>query len=368
MLNYALLGTGYGAGIQARAVQNGNIFNPISVCDLNASRAKEVKREFGFKYHAESWKEALEYREVNCAIVALPPKLHFPAVKHAIKLGLHVIVTSPFTLNLSEAEDLVSMADKKENIFAVDYHQNYIPVRRFALELIKSGRIGKLGHVVRTYRKKILPLSKDISSWKLDKTAGGGLFMEIAPHDIDFLLRCCGGIHKVKGHVHTTLPTRFTEEGKRVISNADDTHSLELDFHNGVKAHLSSSSTSPLKEIDEFAFYGDLGVIVIENNSDLILFDEQGVRRRLAIPPAYQLSTVPGSKDCSLFFAFSEAFASAVFNGTPVSPTFDEAIHTQRVLNAVLNSFEEDEFVTIGEEDKTEKLSVKPPTPIAKIF
>lgn len=368
MLNYALLGTGYGASIQAKAIQNGNIFNPISVCDLNVSRAKEVRRQFGFKYHTDSWQEALEYREVNCAIVALPPKLHFSAVKHVIKLGLHVIVASPFTLNLTEAEELLSMVEKKEQIFAVDYHLNYVPVRRYALELIKSGKIGRLGHVVRTYRQKIIPIETDISSWKLDKTAGGGLFMEIVPHDIDFLLRCCGGIHQVKGQIHTTLPTRFTEEGNPLLSTADDTLSLELDFHNGIKGHISSSSTSALKEMDEFAFYGSAGVLVIENNSELILFDEKGIRRRLAIPPAYQLSTVPGAKDCTSFFAFSEAFASAVFNGTHISPTFDEAIHTQRVLNAVLNSFEDHEYVAIGEEEKIKKLSVKPPPPIDKIF
>ena len=368
MLNVALLGTGFGVDVYAQALRASNIFRLEVVFDADQSRAKDVKKVFGFSDYTTDWTRAIASKTVNLVIVATPNDTHFEIAKTAIEAGKHIIVSAPLTLSTAQAEELTSLANHAGVHAVVDHHYNYLPARRYTLSLLKSGKIGPVNAVERIYRTKNA-FSSDFSEnqqWKLQHNKGGGLFYATAPHDIDFLLRALGGVHKVSAQLQTSMKIRTG--AKSFVNNSDDMFAMNFVFHNGTTLQYSASSVSPLRELDEFLFFGSNGILHLNNDSEVFFYHNDGAKERLAIPPSYHLTTVPGNRLCTPFFTFAETLASAIFNGTAISPTFDEAVHTQRILDAALISNEDKRWVEVGLQVKKEVTPVKTVQPVDKIF
>lgn len=370
MLQVGLVGTGFGLDVYAQALQSSNVFKLHTVCDRDIKRAKEAKKKLGFYNFTDDWRSLADSSSINLIIIATPAHTHFEIAKYSIERNKHVMVSPPFTMTAPEAEELTKLASSTGVTAVVDFHYNYIPSRRFIVQLIKQGKIGQVHSVDRMLRKRTAitdTISAD-STWKLQSVNGGGLTQSHAPHDIDFLLRVLGGMHKISAKRFTQIKMRKLTDGSSRPSQTDDGVQFTVQFHNGAEWHYTATEASVMKETDEFIFYGSEGLLHLHNDNEVFFIDHQGKKERLAIPPAYHLTTVPGNKLCTPFFAMSEAFSSAVYNSSPISPTFDEALHTQRVMDAIFVSDKENRWVEIGTDVKREVVQIKSAPTIDKIF
>ena len=111
-------------------------------------RSKEDSKE---KYpDAEIYRsveEMLENADIEVVVVNTPVQTHFEYVKMALDAGKNVIVEKPFTVTVSEAEELVNLAENK-NLF-LSVYQN----RRFDRDYLQVQKVlaeGKLGNVRET--------------------------------------------------------------------------------------------------------------------------------------------------------------------------------------------------------------------------
>jgi predicted dehydrogenase len=352
MLSVAIAGTGFGGDVYAQALQTSPVFRLTTIFDVDMERARDAKKRFGFKEATDDWKEALSHKQVNLVLIATPAPTHFEMAKLALENGKNVIVSPPFVVNAAQGEALAKIAGSRKLVAVVDYHSNFIPARRFAIELIKSGKIGVMHSVERTLRTReaLTEMLPESSRWKASHHDGGGLFWETVPHDIDFLLRAVGGVHTLEAGLFTNLKSRISSIGAQVANSATDGVSMLVRFHSGVDLHYSASSCSTIREINEYVFHGSNGSLLMQNDSELIFYSRTGQKERLAIPPKLHLMSVPGHKLCTPFYAMAEAVASAMYNKAPVNPSFDEALHSQRVMDAALASAEQHRRIELGDE------------------
>lgn len=348
MLEVGLIGTGYGAEIQAQALQVNRAFSLLGVASQDYKSSKRVKKEVGFRYAFSDWQELVRYRKTDIVLVASPPQTHYEIIYEALQHQKHVLTTAPFVLNVEQAEELSALANEHEVMGVVDHHLNYLPARKYAINLIKSGKIGKLKSVNRIFRNSG-GLDRNMSrSWKFQMQNGGGAFWQYASHDIDYLLRAVGGVNMIRYDGVQNISDRINPEGFTEPVKCDDSGTVLLRFHNGAKATVNIDTTYPGKPVNEFVFHGEHGLLHLKNDNELFLYHQDGSRDRVAIPPSFQITTIPGAAARSPFYMLSEAFAAAIYGQGKVSPTFDEAVHTQRAMNAALRSEEQDNWVEVG--------------------
>jgi predicted dehydrogenase len=95
--------------------------------------------------------DALDQTLCQAVIVATPPDCHAQACETALSRRLSVMVEKPFTLRLSEAVRIVSLADRQQVPLLVAQNYRYMRSFRTARRIISEGALGRIGMVVCQY-------------------------------------------------------------------------------------------------------------------------------------------------------------------------------------------------------------------------
>jgi predicted dehydrogenase len=94
---------------------------------------------------------ALDHDGCQAVIVATAAASHVQVCESALSRKLAVLVEKPFSLHLSEAADLVSLAEAKTTPLLVAQNYRYMRSFRAARRLIRDGALGRVGIVVFQY-------------------------------------------------------------------------------------------------------------------------------------------------------------------------------------------------------------------------
>ena len=83
-----------------------------AVCDLNIQLAKDFANKWGVPSCYQDFITMLENEDFNILSVCTPPTARSQIILPAVKQGIHVIVEKPFTLTVSEANEMLEAAKK----------------------------------------------------------------------------------------------------------------------------------------------------------------------------------------------------------------------------------------------------------------
>lgn len=84
---------------------------------------------------------------VDAVMITTPNHVHYEAAKTFLEAGIDVLCDKPLTNDLSEANELVKLAQSSGLVFGVCYTMASFPMVRQAREIVKSGDIGKVVQV-----------------------------------------------------------------------------------------------------------------------------------------------------------------------------------------------------------------------------
>ncbi|NML58923.1 Gfo/Idh/MocA family oxidoreductase [Chryseobacterium cheonjiense] len=194
-------------------------------------RSKEDSKE---KYPEatiyRSVEEMLEHADIDLVVVNTPVQTHFEYVKMALEAGKNVIVEKPFTVNVSEAEELVRLAEEKGLFLSV--YQN----RRFDRDYLQVQKImneGKLGSIkeaeIRFDRFRTEPSGK--AHKENPDATGSGSLHDLGSHLIDQATQYFGFPEKLFADV-------FSMKGKDF---ANDYFEIILYYPDELRVRLKSS-------------------------------------------------------------------------------------------------------------------------------
>lgn len=220
-------------------------------------RSKEDSRE---KYpDAEIYRsveEMLKNADIEVVVVNTPVQTHFEYVKMALEAGKNVIVEKPFTVTVSEAEELVNLAENK-NLF-LSVYQN----RRFDRDYLQVQKVlaeGKLGNVreteIRFDRFRTDPSGKDHK--ENPEQNGSGSVHDLGSHLVDQATQFFGFPENVFADI-------FSMKGE---AYANDYFEILLYYKNDLRVRLKSSVFT--KE-DHYAYkiHGDKGSFLQERTDN----------------------------------------------------------------------------------------------------
>jgi len=133
----------------------------VAVCDVDSKRAdyarQLVETHYGKQSSAGAYKgctaykdfrEIIERKDIDAVLVCTPDHWHaIPAIA-AAKAGKDIFVQKPLTLTIPEGRVLSDTVKRYGRIFQVGSQQRSESNFRFACELVRNGRIGKLQQVL----------------------------------------------------------------------------------------------------------------------------------------------------------------------------------------------------------------------------
>lgn len=315
----AVVGGGYwGKNLIRNFAELGVLY---AICDVDYEKIRAYERFYPGVRLFMAYLEALQDPEVKAVVIATPPESHFRLVRGALLSGKDTFVEKPLALNLSEAEELVALAEEKGRVLMVGHLLHYHPAFIRLRELVRTGELGRVNYI---YSNRL-----NIGKIRRDEN----VLWSFAPHDISLILDLVG-----------EFPEEVAAFGGNYLHQriADVTLSI-LHFPSGIKAHIFVSWLHPYKE-QRLVVVGEQQMAVfndVASWSEKILLYPHRIEWKEGIPIPDEREAVrveveekePLKEECRHFLTCIVERKSPKTNG-------HEALKVLRVLNALQRSLE----------------------------
>jgi predicted dehydrogenase len=225
-----------------------------AVCDSSTYVLDVLSKYTGVTTYAD-YKKMLAEVPLDCLFVATPSKYHAEIVAAALERGLHVFCEKPFGLDPATGYRLAEMAERKGLVNQVGYHYRFVAAFNEAKRLLDQKLIGDLHHVrVEAYGPVVLRPKG--STWRAQKSEGGGALFDYACHAIDLTNYLIGVPKSVSG---TVLNSVFSND-------VDDEIYSTLQYSDKCFAQLATnwSDDSYRKMSVRLNFWGSNGRINVD--------------------------------------------------------------------------------------------------------
>ncbi len=223
-LKAGLIGAGHIGRFHIRHLSQHLDWDCQGIFDTDADRANLVAKEFGVSVAADylTLIEACDALFITC-----PTKFHHAYARTAIKAGKHVFIEKPISVTLTEAEELVALAQKHAVNIQVGHVERFNPALAALDDFILEPRFIEAHRLV-----SFVPRGID-----------NPVVHENMIHDIDIILSL------VKSPV-----TDIQANGLAVISKLADIANARLTFENGCVANVTASriSLNPMRKMRIF--------------------------------------------------------------------------------------------------------------------
>ncbi len=273
-INWGIIGCG-----DVTEIKSGPAFNKVKNSSLVAvmRRDSEKAKDYSKRHNVPKWYDDA-YRlindpGVNAIYVATPPSTHEEYTIGAINAGKPVYVEKPMSVNVSSATNMMIAAQEKNIKLSVAHYRREQPLFKKIKELLDEKAIGEVRVINLLCHKKLLTeeeLSDPKIAWRVSTDiAGGGLFNDLAPHQLDLMIYFFGQAEKVSG-----MATNQAH-----LYNADDVVAGNILFSNG--ALFSGSwcfTVNEMNETDKCEIIGSKGKIsfsVFDNREISVTINEK---------------------------------------------------------------------------------------------
>jgi len=224
VLNIGVIGYGYWGPNVVRNFYNNPNATVVSVCDLSVKSLQRVRRLYPSMETTTDPADILNSPDIDAVAIVTPISQHFPLAKRALENGKHVFVEKPFTRCVSEAEQLVELAERKNLRIMVDHTFLFNGAVRKIRELIDNDVLGNLYYYDST-RVNLGLFQNDAN-----------VVWDLAPHDLSII-----------DHLISGAPEAIVATGERHVNGVEDMAFITMYFPGKVIAHLNLNWLSPVK-------------------------------------------------------------------------------------------------------------------------
>ena len=364
-LRIGMIGYGFMGKAHSNAYAQANHFFPCeykpvlkALCARNADKAKSFAANWGYESIETDWRKLLERSDIDAVDICTPNNIHKEIAIAAAKAGKMILCEKPLAMNTAEGEEMCEAVEKAGVANRVWYNYRRVPAVTLEKQIIDSGKLGRIFH----YRANFLQdwtINADVpqggaATWRLDaEAAGSGVTGDLLAHCIDTAIWLNGSIKDVSAVTETFVKERMhAETGKMQSVGIDDACSFFCHFGNGSLGLFESTRYARgHKALYTLEINGENASIAwdLHDLHRLKYFDhsdESIVRgwRSIHVSDGNQPYMgnwwVPGLQigyEHSFIHQVAD-FLKSLETGEPAHPSFRDALETQRVCDAVLNS------------------------------
>lgn len=184
-----------------------------AVCGRKEKNLGSFASRYGFARSVLDWKELVGDPKVEILDNCAPPDLHLEPCAMAAEAGKAVICEKPLARTAAEAYEMYHRTNRTGQVHMTGFNKRFLPAIRYARELVQSGRLGRVTHVIATfynieagegYSDPNFPLV-----WAFRREiAGHGAINDLGAHVVDLLRFVVGEISSVSGAMQTFVKER----------------------------------------------------------------------------------------------------------------------------------------------------------------
>jgi predicted dehydrogenase len=203
IINWGIIGCG-----DVTEVKSGPAFNKVPNSKLVAvmRRNAEKAKNYAQRHHVEKWysdaDELINDPGVNAIYVATPPLFHEEYAIKAMQAGKAVYVEKPMALDAAAAKRIEQVAAETGTKISVAHYRRQQPLFLKIKELLDQKIIGeiRLVNLQMFQPNQSNIIAQTDVNWRIDPCiSGGGLFYDLAPHQLDLMLYFFGIPVKTSG-------------------------------------------------------------------------------------------------------------------------------------------------------------------------
>ncbi len=334
-LNVAIVGLGNIGNTHARVYQQRSDVKMVAVCDIIKERADKAAAAYAcpaFYSVQEMLKSGIK---IDAASMCTAGKEnggdHYQPTMELLEAGIPTLGEKPISNEINKAEAMVALAKQKNLRYGINLNHRFTPAALQAKEWVEAGRLGEINII-------------NMTMWinNPNETSPWFHIRALHPHSLDVMRYFGGDVEKAQAFFKRG-PRADGPGGRRICwSNVQ----VNLLFKNGIIGHLTGS-------YDAGGSYGLETLEVVGSEARFVLLD---ACEHLTFYPRFSRQTetydyVGGMMN------FSETFGSRIGvwveqNIAQVKPeTIDasgaDALHVQRIIEAIIQSWETGQVVTL---------------------
>jgi predicted dehydrogenase len=338
----------------------------VACSDALPERLDHAIGSFGFKRGSAAWESVIDDSDVEVVYIAAPNMVHVELVEAAAQAGKAVFCEKPVGGTPEQVARAALAARGAGVISGVGYNYRWAPLVRYARELIASGELGEITN----YRGRFFSMygadPLGVNSWRFQLgQAGYGASSDLMSHAVDLAHMLLGPITRLTGTLETFIGERPSpgdgashygrgrpEDPRTPVTN-EDYAAMLCTFEAGARGTFEVSRTLVGPESEHaFDVYGTRGAVSwnLERLNELRLYrttEDRGSGYTTVLGGdrfGHHGVFVPGSGNAigfeDLVTIEDYEFCSAVAEGRPYEPSFEQALAWASVQAALLRSNE----------------------------
>ncbi len=237
IVNVGVIGTGYLGRYHTEKYSNLASCELVGIVDSDENTAKEVASQYS---NIPSYTEySALYDKVDAVSIVTSTPSHYQIAKEFLSRGKHVLLEKPMTSTVSQAQELIAIANKHNSLLQIGHIERFNPTVLAMDEHMQQPKF------IESHR---------LSSFKARGT-DVNVILDLMIHDIDIILSI------VKSDIES-----IQASGMSVLSDDIDIANARITFTNHCVANVTASRVSnkaerKLRLFQENAYFSaDLGI------------------------------------------------------------------------------------------------------------
>jgi predicted dehydrogenase len=213
--------------------------------DENSARADAVAKEFGCRAFGSIEQLVSTNINVKAASIAVPTLHHLAAARQLMQAGIDVLIEKPLAPSISEADELIAMAQKSGRIAQVGHLERFNPAVRATVPFVTRPMFFEIHRL-----SVFTPRSLDVD-----------VVLDLMIHDLDAVLS------------FVNSPIReIRAAGLPILSNKVDIANARIEFESGCIANFTASRVST-ERVRKLRFFQPRQYISIDyGRQDVLVF------------------------------------------------------------------------------------------------
>jgi predicted dehydrogenase len=322
----------------------------VAVCQRDQAAARKVAERYGVPRVFERWEQMLEEARPDIVVIAAPPALHRLIAVEALAAGAHVLCEKPLAMDAADAGAMVEAAQRAKRTAMTCFNWRFPAAMQRLHAMVEAGFLGRVFHINLRYFGPRFADEEVAPTWRMDRAqAGHGAMGDLGVHLVDLVRWHFGEFKRLTAQAGIAHPSR-TVPGSGRAGDAEDYCAVTGELVSGALVTLVASRVARGLSQQTLEAYGTDGALqyVLDRGrprwwrGELRAVGKSGSFAPVKVPAGLPKSAGEGDQlevvGKTTIAPLVKRFLAAIRRGQSPSPSFEDGMRAQAVLDAVLES------------------------------